>query len=115
MNDETIRDALRTAGIETADPAACLGVCFAPYTVVQNMGTFRYAQSDRLAYTLMAVHCYAPLADYAGLKRLVGQVREALLPLAPDLRSLGGEGAHLVNDTFRAHETRLEYIIQKRM
>lgn len=109
-----MRAALREAGVAVMYPAAKQGICQAPYAVVQDMGTFRYPQSDRLVYTLLAVRCYVPLHDYPALGRLVDTVRAALAPLAPDLRPVGGEGVHTVNEKFHAHETYVEYIIQKK-
>ncbi len=114
MNGENIRTALRAAGIAVLAPAAAQGVCLSPYTVVQHMGTYRYAQSNRLTYTLWSVHCYVPLSDYEALGVLVERVRAALAALAPDLRPTGSEGVHIVNDKFRAHETYLEYLVQQK-
>lgn len=115
MNYRDIQAALRAAGIEVRDPAAKQGVCSAPYVVVQEMGTYRYAQSDRLAYTLLSVHCYVPVVRYDALEVLVGKVGAALAALAPDLRPTGSKGVHTINDRFRAHETYLEYMVQKKV
>ena len=114
MTYHDVKNALYAAGLDVWYPAAKQGVCLTPYVVVQNMGTFPYAQSSRLMYTLLSIHCYVPLGNYDGLKILVGRVRDALAPLMPDLRPVGNESVHTVNDTFRAHETYLEYIVQKK-
>lgn len=109
-----IQNALMTAGIDVRSPAAKQGVCTSPYVVAQDMGTYRYAQSNRLVYTLISVHCYVPLVNYDELSVLVQQVETALEELAPDLRPTGSRGIHTINDKFRAHETYLEYMVQKR-
>ncbi len=107
--------ALAAAGISVYYPAAKQEICREPYVVVQNGGTYRYASSDRLGYSLVAVHCFVPVGRYPLLDRLVGQVREALAPLSPDLRPTGRESAHIVNDRFRAHECTVEYLVQKKL
>lgn len=114
MTYQDIRDALCEAGLEVWNPAARQGVCLKPYVVVQDMGTYRYAQSRQLVYTLIAVHCYVPLHCYDELALLTVRVRNALSGLAPDLRPVGGESVHIINDRFQAHETYLEYVVQKK-
>ena len=46
---------------------------------------------------------------------LIVQVKSALAPFSPDLRPTGGEGIHNINDTFRAHEGAVQYMLQKRL
>ena len=115
MKYQEIQRALRAVGIDVRNPAAKQGVCDAPYVVVQEMGTYRYAQSHRLGYTLVSVHCYVPMARYDQLEMLTQRVREALAGLAPDLRPTGNAGVHSINDRFRAHETYVEYMIQRKV
>lgn len=110
-----IQKVLLAAGIDVRSPAAKQGVCTSPYVVVQNMGTYRYAQSNRLAYTLISVHCYVPMVNYDGLGKLVRRVGTVLEELEPDLRPTGSKGVHTINDKFKAHETYLEYMVQKRL
>lgn len=115
MNYINILDELAGAGIDVAFPGAKQGICAAPYVVVQNMGTHRFAQSDGLGYSLYEVHCYVPLADYRLLPLLIERVKAALQPLAPDLRPVGDERVHLINDRFRAHEGSVQYLVQRRL
>lgn len=110
MRYDDILTALHAAGVRVYHPGARSGICTAPYAVVQNFGTYPYAQSRRLGYTLLTVHCYAPVGQYAALEALAAQVRDALAPLAPDLRPTGNEGIHTINDSFRAHECTVEYL-----
>jgi hypothetical protein len=63
----------------------------------------------------MTVHCYVPLVCYDGLALLVDRVRAALSGMEPDLRPTGRLGVHTINDQFRAHETFVEYLVQKRL
>lgn len=115
MNYREIQRALRTAGIDVRNPAAKQGTCGSPYVVVQDMGTYRYAQSCQLGYGLVSVHCYAPMVNYEALGALVRRVEAALKGLSPDLRPTGNKGVHIINDKFKAHETYVEYMIQKRV
>lgn len=115
MNYSDITAALTSAGITVYHPGARLGVCTAPYAVVQLSGTYQYAGSHRLGYTLLTVHCYVPLIKYTELERLVSRVKAALSPLFPELRPTGNEGAHTVNDSFKAHECYVEYMVQRRL
>ena len=110
-----IRTALTAAGVAVYDPGQKIDVCTAPYAVVQESGVYPYAESNRLGYALIEVHCYAPLNHYAALDELLGRVMAALAPLAPDLRPTGNEGVHGINEKFRAHEAAVEYMIQKRL
>lgn len=115
MTYNDIVTALKEAGIAVYHPGARAGVCTEPYTVVQDSGTYQYAASRRLGYTLVLVHCYVPLGNYPALALLAGRVKDALRPLLPDLRPTGNEGLHEINDTFRAHESTVEYLIQKKL
>ena len=115
MNYSDITSALSDAGIDVALPGAKQGVCLAPYVVVQQTGTYRFAQSDGLGYSLITIHCYVPLAGYPMLSSLLERVRAALIPLQPDLRPAGNESPHIINDHFRAHEGSAQYIVQKRL
>ena len=108
-----IQTALARAGITVFDPAAKQDICRQPYAVVQNMGSYRYAQSHRLGYTLLSVHCYVPLNHYDELDDLMVRVKTALAALAPDLRPVGNEGIHTINDRFKAHESYVQYLVQK--
>ncbi|MBQ9901073.1 MAG: hypothetical protein IJM51_01615 [Clostridia bacterium] len=114
MNYPDIVNRLLDAGIDVAMPGTKQGICTSPYAVVQNAGTFRYAQSDRLGYTLITVHCYVPLYNYEQLDTLLQSVRSSLDALYPDLRFAGNEGAHIINDHFKANEGSLQYIIQRK-
>lgn len=109
-----ITDRLCSAGIDVALPGARSGLCSAPYAVVQHSGTFRYAASRRLGYSLITVHCYVPLFRYDQLDILIRKVKSALKSLEPDLRYQGTLSPHIINDNFRAHEASLQYIIQRR-
>ena len=113
MNYSDIVNTLCGSGIDVALPGARQGICTSPYVVVQNTGTYRYAQSAGLGYTLITVHCYAPLYGYEQLDRLIQSVRSALDSLRPDLRFAGGEGIHMINDKFRAHEGSVQYMLQR--
>lgn len=115
MTYNDIITALSGAGIAVYHPGMKEGVCTAPYVVVQNTGTYQYAQSQRLGYTLMSVICYAPIGRYGELDALIARVKAALASLAPDLRPTGNEGIHTVNDRFRAYESYVEYMLQKRL
>lgn len=115
MTYETIKKVLIAAGVAVYDPGQKIDICTAPYAVVQESGAYPYAESNRLGYALIEVHCYAPLNHYAALDELLGRVRAALAPLAPDLRPTGNEGVHGINEKFRAHEAAVEYMIQKRL
>lgn len=115
MNYSDITDALSRADIDVALPGARQGVCVSPYAVVQKTGTYRYASSPRLGYTVITVHCYVPLGCYGQLDILIGRVKAALRTLSPDLRPSGSEGIHLINDHFRAHESSVQYMLQKRL
>ena len=115
MTYDDIVTALTGAGISVKYPGAKPGVCNSPYVVVQNFGTYGYAQSRRLGYTLFEVHCYVPVNQYPQLDSLVSSVKAALAPLAADLRPTGNEGIHDINDTFKAHTGYVEYILQKRL
>lgn len=115
MTYQDIQEALSAAGIEVRYPGAKQGICTLPYTVVQNFGTYQYADSNRLGYTVIAVHCYVPLNQYPELQKLINRVKAALSPLYPDLRPTGSESNHTINDNFKAHESYVEYMIQKRL
>lgn len=115
MTYQDIKNALSAAGIDVRYPGAKPGICTSPYVVVQSGGTYPYAVSNRLGYTLISVHCYVPLPNYAGLEPLVKQVKAALAPLYPDLRPTGNQGIDMINDNFKAHESFVEYMIQKRL
>lgn len=110
-----IKSALSGAGIDVRYPGAKQGICTAPYVVVQMSGTYPYAESNRLGYTLITVHCYAPLPDYSALDELVVRVRAALRPLSPDLRPTGYQTMNTINDRFQAHESSVEYMVQRRI
>ena len=114
MNYLNIIDELSEAGIDVAFHGAKQDICIAPYVVVQKMGTFPYAQSNALGYSLYSVHCYVPLYGYELLDNLIERVKAALKCLEPDLRPLGSESAHLINDKFRAHEGSIQYMTQRR-
>lgn len=113
MTYSDIQTTLARAGITVFDPAAKQDICHQPYAVVQNMGSYRYAQSDKLVYTLLSVHCYVPLNRYGELDGLIDRVKNALTALAPDLRPMGNEGIHTINDRFRAYESYVQYLVQK--
>ena len=115
MTYDDIVTALAGAGITVKYPGAKQGVCTAPYAVVQDFGTYPYAQSAHLGYTLIQIHCYAPVGNYPALPLLISQVKTALAPLAADLRPTGSEGIHDINDVFKAHTGYVEYILQKRL
>ena len=115
MSYDDIMTALAGAGIAVKHPGAKQGVCSSPYAVVQNYGTYPYAQSTHLGYTLIEIHCYAPIGNYPALPLLISQVKAALAPLAADLRPTGGEGTHDINDTFKAHHGTVQYMLQKRL
>ena len=115
MTYNDILETLSAAGIEVHFPGAKPEICNSPYVVVQDFGTYDYAQSRRLGYTLIEVHCYVPVGRYPLLDTLVGQVRAALSALSPDLRPTGRESVHIVNDRFRAHECTVEYMVQKKL
>ena len=115
MTYDDIVTALTGAGITVKYPGAKPGVCSSPYVVVQNFGTYDYAQSRRLGYTLIEVHCYVTVNQYQQLDSFISSVKAALAPLALDLRPTGNEGIHDINDTFRAHTGYVEYMIQKRL
>lgn len=115
MTYENIQDALSAAGIEVRYPGIKQGICTSPYAVIQDLGTYPYAESNRLGYTVVGVHCYAPLNQYPELYRLIKRVKSALETLAPDLRPTGNESNHTINNDFRAHESYVEYMIQKRL
>ena len=112
--DDTMT-ALAGAGIAVKYPGAKPGVCTSPYVVVQGFGTYPYAQSTHLGYTLIEIHCYAPIGNYPALPLLISQVKAALAPLAADLRPTGSEGIHDINDTFKAHHGTVQYMLQKRL
>ena len=105
---------LADAGIDVALPGAKQEICLAPYAVVQRSGTYHYAQSERLGYSLISVHCYAPLQSYDMLDDLIERVKSALKSLEPDLRPVGNESPHIINDKFRAHEASIDYYFQRR-
>ena len=115
MTYDDIMTALTGAGITVKYPGAKPGVCSSPYAVVQDYGTYPYAQSTHLGYTLIEIHCYAPIGNYPALPLLISQVKAALAPLAADLRPTGGEGTHDIYDTFKAHHGAVPYILQKRL
>ncbi len=115
MNYSDIANTLAHDGIDVALPGARQGVCSAPYVVVQDAGTFRYAASAGLCYTLFAVHCYVPLYAYGQLDPLIARVRASLASLAPDLRSAGSLSPHLINDHFRAHQATVHYLLQRKL
>ena len=115
MDYQDIMDGLRRAGIDVRYPGAKPGICTTSYAVVQNYGTYPYAQSTHLGYTLIEIHCYAPIGNYPALPLLISQVKAALAPLAADLRPTGGEGTHDINDTFKAHHGTVQYMLQKRL
>ena len=114
MNYSDMITQLSRAGIEVALPGYRTGICTSPYVVVQNNGTYRFAQSPALGYTLFTVHCYVPLYGYEQLERLIERVKSALKPLEPDLRPAGNEGVFQINDSFKAHEGSVQYMIQRR-
>lgn len=115
MTYNDIMTALAGAGIAVQYPGAKQGVCTSPYVVVQDFGTYPYAQSTHLGYTLIEVHCFVPVGNYPALPLLISQVKAALAPLAADLRPTGGEGTHDINDTFKAHHGTVQYMLQKRL
>lgn len=115
MTYQDIKNALAAAGIDVRLPGAKPGICKEPYVVVQENGTYPYAAFYRLGYTLITVHCYVPLQRYTDLEALVSRVKAALVPLSPDLRPTGNRGIDSINDTFKAHESSVEYMIQKRL
>ena len=115
MTYDDIMTALAGAGIAVQYPGAKPGICTSSYAVVQNYGTYPYAQSTHLGYTLIEIHCYAPIGNYPALPQLIAQVKAALVPLAADLRPTGGEGTHDINDTFKAHHGTVQYMLQKRL
>ena len=114
MTYNDIVTALKEAGITVYHPGARAGVCTEPYAVVQDSGTYQYAASRRLGYTLVLVHCYAPLQSYDMLDDLIERVKSALKSLEPDLRPAGNESPHIINDKFRAHEASIDYYFQRR-
>lgn len=113
MNYWDIFETLSDAGIDVALPGAKQDICTFPYAVVQDAGTYPYALSPELGYTLITVHCYAPLGSYRQLAILIERVKAALRTLAPDLRPSGKDGVHIINDKFRAHEGSVQYIIMR--
>lgn len=113
MNYQTIQQTLTAAGVTVYDPGLKTGICTAPYVVVQESGTYPLAQSWRLGYSLIEVHCYVPLNRYAALGELLMAVKAALRPLYPDLRPTGGVAPCGINDKFKAHEAAVEYQILK--
>ena len=108
MTYDDIMTALAGAGIAVQYPGAKPGIC-------TSYGTYPYAQSTHLGYTLIEIHCYAPIGNYPALPLLISQVKAALAPLAADLRPTGGEGTHDINDTFKAHHGTVQYMLQKRL
>lgn len=110
---KNIVSALTKAGIAVYDPGLKIGICTAPYVVVQESGSYRFAESWRLGYTLIEVHCYVPLNQYAALAELVNFVKSALRPLYPDLRPTGTVQPYGINDKFKAHQAAVEYQILK--
>lgn len=115
MNYFDIINRLSGDGLDVALPGYRNGVCSSPYVVVQKSGTYRYAQSPALGYTLFTVHCYVPLYSYEQLDTLIRRVKSALKALEPDLRPVGNEGIFTINDSFKAHEGYLEFMLQKRL
>lgn len=115
MTVEDVKCALSAAGIETHDPGERPGICTSPYVVVRSGGTYAYAVSGRVGYTLIEVHGYVPLPQYAALDALMRRVMAVLAPLAPDLRPTGSQELHTINDKFKAHESTVEYMVQKRL
>ena len=115
MTYDDIVTALTGAGIAAQYPGAKPGVCTSPYVVVQDFGTYPYAQSTHLGYTLIEVHCFVPVGNYPALPALLSHVRAALAPLSADLRPTGNEGIHDINEPFKAHTAYVEYMLQKRL
>lgn len=115
MTYHDVMTALTAAGITVKYPGAKPGVCNSPYVVVQNFGTYPYAQSSHLGYTLIEVHCYVPVNQYPQLDSLISSVKAALAPLVADLRPTGNEGIHDINEPFKAHTGYVEYMLQKRL
>lgn len=115
MNYSDIINTLSNADIDVALPAAKQGICTSPYVVVQSSGTYPYAISRSLCYSLVTVRCFVPLNSYQLLDTLVRSVSDALAPLAPDLRATGNQSLHSVNDKFRAHECSVQYLFQHRI
>ena len=111
MDYSDITSALSAAGIDVKLPGAKRDVCLAPYVVVQRLGTYPFAGSRDVGYSLAAVHCFVPLGSYPSLALLAELVKAALRPLAPDLRQSGEESAHFINDRFRAHAVTLQFVI----
>ena len=113
MNYWDIFETLSDAGIDVALPGIKQDICTFPYAVVQMSGTYPYAVSPGLGYTLITVHCYAPLNGFRQLGMLIERVKNALKGLEPDLRPTGNDGVQLINDKFRAHEGSVQYMIMR--
>lgn len=113
MTYDNIKSALAEAGIAVRFPGVKQDICTFPYVVVQNSGTYPYAVSNGLGYTLFTVHCFAPLNGYPLLDTLIESVKDALRALEPDLRPTGNDGVHLINDKFRAHEGSVQYMVMR--
>ena len=67
MTYDDIMTALAGAGIAVQYPGAKPGICTSPYAVVQDYGTYPYAQSTHLGYKLIEIHCYTPIGNYPAL------------------------------------------------
>lgn len=110
---ERIRDTLKTAGLLVYDPGKCPDVCQAQYLVVKPGGTYPFARTNKLGYTLATVFLFVPLAKYEELEPLAVQVQTLLKPLQSQVRPTGNISPDIIEDVYRAHSRTIEYMILK--
>lgn len=111
---DTIKAALRGAGLTVYDAAEKINECRAPYVVAYDHGVSEQPGTKgllgRRVYEIVAL---VPYADTDGLPKLEKQVRETLRGI-PSLRfsSSGGTG---VEETFKARACALTYTHMTRL
>lgn len=111
---ETIKEALRNAGLTVYDSAEEIGSCKAPYVVCYDHGAEAQAGTKgMLGKHVYEVVCLVPYTDVSGLPQLESQVR-SLLRGVNGLRFVASSGTG-VEQTFQARATALTYQVAERL
>lgn len=110
---ERIRDTLKAAGLSVYKPGQCPDVCQAKYIVAKPGGTYPFAASNKVGFTLATVFLYVPLDKHEELEPLSAQVQTLLKPLQSQVRPTGNISPDIIEDLYRAHSRSIEYMVLK--
>lgn len=113
--EQRAKQLLESDGVIVYAPGQHTGPCKEAYTVVHCYGNYQTVQSTRLSYTLLLVHCYAPLdgTQTETLATLAERVKRVMQGMKSQAKPTGREEPDMIESEYRALSRTIEYQILK--